>query len=150
VNKIVKLLILGLLVLGLFNFTNSQNEIKIWKEFVSALMNDHITIDKIRPVEDSWKEPMLRWLKQIKENYKSLEELEQDPEAFRVNNKVHFIVPLTRGESSRDMIFTFIIEGEEWYFHLLEGMFIMFNKMPSLPTTEFPVMSENKKTWQRE
>lgn len=149
-NKIVKLLTLGLLVLGLSNFASGQNEIEIWKEFVSALMNDQITIEKIRPAMDSWKETMLGWLKQIKENYKSLEELEEEPEAFRVDNKIHFIVTLTRGESSRDMIFTFIIEGDEWYFHLLEGMFIRFDKMSPLPVTKFPDMPEDWKLTRRE
>lgn len=149
-NKIIKLSLLNLLVFGLSNFASGQNEQKIWKEFVSALMNDQITIEKIRPAMDSWKETMLGWLKQIKENYKSLEELEEEPEAFRVDNKIHFIVPLTRGEWSRDMIFTFLIEGDDWYLHLLEARFIRFDKLSSLPATEFPDIPEDRKTWQRE
>ncbi len=43
-----------------------------------------MTLERIRPANDAWKETLLGWLKQIKENV-SLKELETEPEFHRVN-----------------------------------------------------------------
>lgn len=138
-----------LFVLCISNFASNQNELKIWKEFITTLRNDQMTLEKIRPFDDAWKETILGWLKQIKE-YASPEELEAEPETFRVDNKVHFIIPLTFEESTRDYCFSFLIEGSDWYFHQLEGIFIRLDKISSLPTTEFPDISEDWKATHRE
>ena len=139
----------GLLVLCISNFANDQDELKIWKEFTTTLRNDQMTLEKIRPFDDAWKETMLGWLKQIKE-YVSPEELEAEPETFRVDNKVHFIIPLTFGESTREYCFSFLIEGSDWYFHQLEAIFIRLDKISSLPATQFPDMPEDWKNTHRE
>jgi len=139
----------SLLVFCISNFASNQNELKIWKEFMATLRNGQMTLEKIRPFDDAWKETILGWLKQIKE-YASPEELEAEPETFRVDNKVHFIIPLTFGESTRDYCFSFLIEGNDWYFHQLEGIFIRLDKISSLPTTEFPDISEDWKATHRE
>lgn len=139
----------GLFVLSISSFASYQNELKIWKEFLTTLRNDQMTLEKIRPFNDAWKETILGWLKQIKE-YASPEELEAEPETFRVDNKVHFIIPLTFGESTHDYCFSFLVEGSDWYFHGLEGIFIRLDKISSLPTTEFPDISEDWKATHRE
>lgn len=134
---------------GVFDILGQQTEQEIWTEFVKALMNDDMTLDRIRPAYDSWKETMLGWLKQIKENTK-FAELPAEPEAFRVDNKVHFIIPLHDEDSSRDCIFSFLIKDNTWYFHALEFIFIRLDKVTSLPATEFPDMSEEWKATHRE
>jgi len=138
-----------LLVLCISNFASNQDELKIWKEFMTTLRNDQMTLEKIRPFNDAWKKTMLGWLKQIKE-YASPEELEAEPETFRVDNKVHFIVPLTFEDSTREYCFSFLIEGSDWYFHQLEAIFIRLDKISSLPTTKFPDMPEEWKNTHRE
>jgi hypothetical protein len=116
---------------------------------VNALKNDEMTLERIRPANDAWKETIIGWLKQIKE-YAPLDELKSEPEIFRVDNKVHFITPLNFGESSRDYCFTFLIEEDNWYFHALEGIFIRLDKTPPLPTSEFPDIPEERKAVDRE
>jgi hypothetical protein len=148
-KPVLLLITVCLLVLCISNFASNQSELKMWKEFLIALMNDQMTLDKIRPFNDAWKETILGWLKQIKE-YASPEELKAEPETFRVDNKVHFIIPLTFGESSRDYCFSFLIEGNDWYFHGLEGILIRLDKISSLPTTKFPDMPEDWKATHRE
>ena len=149
-RKIVLFLILvAFFSTGGLNLFSQQSELEIWSDFVKVLIQGEITLDRIRPAHDAWKETMLGWLKQIKE-YTKFAELPAEPEAFRVDNKVHFIVPLSDGETSRDCIFSFLVEDSTWYFHALEFIFIRLDKVTSLPATEFPDLPENWKATHRE
>jgi hypothetical protein len=149
-RRVITLLIAAcLLVLTASNLANSQDELKIWKEFVTAWMNDEITSERIRPFASTPKETVMGWLNSIKEKA-SLKELEAEPEYFRVDDKVHFIIQMTYGARKVDYCFTFLTEGDKWYFHLLEAIFIRLDKTPAPPTSEFPDIEEDKKAWDRE
>jgi hypothetical protein len=126
-----------------------QDELVIWKEFVTALMNEKMTLDRIRPLGSIPRETLMEWLNVIKKNV-SLKELKADPEFHRVDNKVHFIVPLTFEAPDVDYCFSFLIEEDEWYFHILETIFIRLDKIKPPPTTEFPDISEERKAFDRE
>lgn len=147
----LKILLITLCFLGLHisNFASNQNELKIWKEFVQVLLNNEITLEKIRPSNDAWKKTIMGWLTNIK-NKASIKELEVEPEIFRVGKKVHFILPLSYEAHNIEYCFTFLTEGDEWYFHALEAIFIRLDKISSLPTSEFPDITEEKKAWDRE
>lgn len=138
-----------LLIPWVANFAYNQNELKIWKEFVTALMNDQMTLERIRPKEEPWKKTILGWLNMIKEKV-PMKELEAEPEFLRVNNKLHFILQLTYEARKVNFCFTFVTEGDEWYFHHLETLFIRLDKISSLPTSKFPDMTEEQKAWDRE
>ncbi len=116
---------------------------------MKTLRNDQMTLDKIRPFDDAWKETILGWLKQIKE-YAPPEVLEAEPEYFRVDNKVIFILPLTSEGRKVDFCFTFLTEGDRWYFHQLETIFIRLDKTPAPPTSVFPDIPEETKAKDRE
>ena len=148
-REITLLITVCLLFLILSNLANSQDELKIWKEFVTALKNNEMTLERIRPFDDAWKETILGWLNMIKEKV-PLKELETKPEYFQVDNKVHFILPLTYEGRQVDYCFTFFTEGDNWYFHQLESMFIRLDKTPSPPTSEFPDIPEETKAKDRE
>jgi len=149
-RRVITLLIaVCFLVLTASNLANSQDELKIWKEFVTALMNDEMTLERIRPFASTPKETVMGWLNSIKEKA-SLKELEAEPEYFRVDDKVHFIIQMTYGARKVDYCFTFLTEGDKWYFHRLEAIFIRLDKTPSPPTSEFPDVPEEKKAWDRE
>jgi hypothetical protein len=132
-----------------YNFPSNQNELKIWKEFVTALMNNQMTLDRIRPKEETWKKTILGWLNMVKENVPT-KELEVEPDFRRVNNKVHFILPLTYEDRKVNFCFSFLTEGDDWYFHALETIFIRLDKISSLPTSKFPDTTEEKKAVDRE
>jgi len=149
-RRVITLLIaVCLLVLTASNLADAQDELKIWKEFVTALMNDEMTLERIRPFASTPKETVMGWLNSIKEKA-SLKELEAEPEYFRVDDKVHFIIQMTYGARKVDYCFTFLTEGDKWYFHRLEAIFIRLDKTPSPPTSEFPDVPEEKKAWDRE
>ena len=145
----ILLITICLLILVTSNLANSQDELKIWKEFVTALMNDEITLERIRPYGGLPKETFMGWLNMIKEKV-PMKELETNPEFHRVDDKVHFILPLTYEGRQVDYCFTFLTEGDKWYFHLLEAIFIRLDKTPAPPTSEFPDIEEDKKAWDRE
>jgi len=145
----ILLITVCLLVLVASNLANSQDELKIWKEFVTALRNNEMTLERIRPFNDAWKETLLGWLNMIKEKV-PMKELEANPEFHRIDDKVHFILPLTYESRQVDYCFTFLTEGDKWYFHLLETIFIRLDKTPDPPTSEFPDIAEDRKEWDRE
>jgi len=138
-----------LLTAWVYNFPSNQNELKIWKEFVTALMNNQMTVERIRPKEEAWKKTILGWLNMVKEKV-PMKELEIEPEFRRVNNIVHFILPLTYEDRKVNFCFSFLTEGDDWYFHALETIFIRLDKISSLPTSKFPDTTEEKKAVDRE
>ena len=131
------------------NFAGHQDELKIWKEFVTVLMNNQMTLERIRPFEEAWKNTILGWLNMIKEKVPK-KELEAEPEFRRIGNKVHFILPLTYEGRNVNFCFTFLTEGEDWYFFGLETIFIRLDKISALPTSTFPDTTEEKKALDRE
>jgi hypothetical protein len=147
-------LALGLSFLCVFCWIGSiqiraQDELKIWEEFINTLMKDELTLDHIRTLEGIPRETIMGWLNIVKENV-PLKDLERSPEFHRVDNKLHFIVPITYDTRTVDYCFTFLKEEEQWYFHLLETIFIRLDKTPPPPTSDFPDISEERKAFDRE
>lgn len=139
----------SLIIIWMFSLARAQNEIKIWKDFVNTLRNDKMTLDRIRPIEGASRETLLGWLKIAKEKI-ALKELDVEPEFFRIDHLVHFFLPLTFEARDVNWCFSFLMEEDIWYFHALETIFIRFDKMPPLPTSKFPDISEEQKAWDRE
>jgi len=133
---------------GTSQLARAQNEIMIWKDFVNTLMNNKMTLERIRPRAAS-KETLMGWLDSMKEKA-SLKELAAEPEFYHVENLVHFILPLTYEGDKVNYCFTFLMEGNTWYFHGLEAIFVRLDKIASLPTSQFPDVPENQKAVHRE
>jgi len=137
-----------LVIVSISQMARAQNEIKIWKDFVNTLMNNKMTLERIRPRAAS-KETLMGWLNAIKEKA-SLKELAVEPKFYHVEDLVHFILPLTYEGDKVDYCFTFLMEGNNWYFHGLEAIFVRLDKIASLPTSKFPDIPENQKAVHRE
>lgn len=133
---------------GTYQLAQGQNEIKIWKDFVNTLMNNKMTLERIRPRGAS-KETLMGWLNSIKEKV-SQKELSAEPEFYHVENLAHFILPLTYEGEKVNYCFTFLMEGDTWYFHGLEAIFVRLDKIAALPTSKFPDIPENQKAVHRE
>ena len=127
-----------------------QDEIRIWKEFVKLLKENRITPDRIRPLEFLSKESQIEALNTFRRGA-VWEEWDTEPEIVRYDNQVNFIIPL-KGKSGawRDYCFMFLIEGDEWYYRHVEGIFIRLDKISFLPASEFPDIPESQKAWARE
>lgn len=126
----------------------SQDETTIWKEFVKALKSNTFTIEQIRPYEFVSKELLMEGLKDMRDKA-SWEEWEVEPETFRVENKIHYLIPLTLNGHKTTYCFTFLIENDRWYYQHLEAIFIRLDKVSPPPTTRFPDLPENTKAWIR-
>lgn len=151
VKRSVALLIsICFLVLWVSNLANSQDELKIWKEFVSLLKDNKITLEHIRPPSPLTKESQLLMLNsfRVKADW---QEWEVEPEIVRYKNLVTFIITLGQKRNSPwTYTFNFLLEDNEWYYRHLEGMFIRLDKIASLPTSEFPDLPEARKAYMRQ
>ncbi|MEW5901203.1 MAG: hypothetical protein AB1715_07060 [Acidobacteriota bacterium] len=75
---------------------DSKDDIRIWIEFVAALKKGEITPGRMRPYTENLKEPLLGFLKEMREDA-TWAEWEREPEIHRVGDQVHFLIPLTFG-----------------------------------------------------
>lgn len=144
-----------LIAIHLFIFYSShdlygQEEIEIWKEFVSLMKENKITPDHIRPHQFITKESLMEVLNTFRRGA-VWEEWEVEPEVVHYNNIVNFLIPL-KGKfgERRDYCFTFLIEEGKWYLQHIEAIFIRLDKISSLPASEFPDIPESQKAWARQ
>ena len=121
----------------------------IWDEFVAALKKGELTADRIRPYYPELKEPLIRYLTEMREKA-SWEEWPTPEETRRVENRVHILIPLTFDNNRATYCFTFITEGGHWYFQHLEAITIRLDKVGSLPASTFPDVDEETKAHIRE
>lgn len=128
---------------------NAQDELRIWKEFVAGLKKGEITADKIRPYHEMLKQPILDMLNKMR-GMANWKEFEARPEIFLVESKVHFLIPLTFQNRRTTYCFTFLREGENWYFVQPETILVRMDKISSLPASAFPDTTEETKAWLRE
>ncbi len=133
----------------LSNVQQSKNDLKIWKEFVEILKKGDFPQEKIRPYYETLKEPLLGFLKQMREKA-SWDEWEATPEIYRVENRVHFLIPLSFDGQKATYCFSFLVDGNNWYFQHLEAIIIRLDQISSLPTSKFPDLPEDQKMWFRE
>ena len=129
-----------------------QDDLAIWKEFVSALKAGKLTADQIRPLYGTDKGLHLKWLNDLmKATIDSGALADWDaPEIIPVGNLVHFVVKLRIGpETTTERSLSFIKEGGHWYFGHMENIMIRLDRIPPPPTSEFPALPEETMTWQR-
>jgi hypothetical protein len=132
--------------------SSGQEELRIWKEFTSTLRSGKMTVDKIRPYEqlgEKYKPILLGYLDSLRVQA-SPEDWEAVPEVIRTDNRIQYIVPWTTGNQKISYCLSFITDDSQWYFQHLEAVFIRLDKIPSLPTSQFPDVSEAQKNWARE
>lgn len=128
----------------------TQNTYKIWQEFVSLFKEGRLTAKHIRPHKEFPIEQLTDMLNRFRPQI-PWEEMQPEPETIVNENQLNFLVPLTTTEGGKyTYCFSFILEGDKWYFQHLEGIFIRLDKIGAIPTVEFPDLPEQQKAWIRQ
>jgi hypothetical protein len=127
----------------------AQNDTLVWKEFVIAVKEGQITREKIRPYHELLTDAILQFLTQFREEA-VWEEWETPAEIHRVNEKVHFLIPLCWGsENCSNFCFSLITEQDNWYFHHMENINIRLDTISHFPATEFTKLPDSSLHWIR-
>lgn len=130
--------------------TYSMDEVKVWNDFILTVKKGEFTEDMIRPHFESLRKSNMDIIIKMMKNKSLWDELESPPEIVRDENLINYLTPLTFENKKTTYCFTFIIEEERWYLRHIETIFIRLDKISSLPTSEFPDISEYQKSWARE
>jgi hypothetical protein len=125
------------------------DDLSVWKDFSRAFRDGNITADRIRPILEPLRAPMLEFITAIREQAKP-EDWEQPPEIHRVGNQIHFLIPLTVNEGKKTFCFTVVDEGGTWFFQHMESITIRLDQLGSLPASRFPDVSNEQKNWMRQ
>lgn len=148
----------ALLLIFLFAFAGNsgaqtragqQPDLETWLQFVSALQAGPIPADRVRPYDPSFKAPIIEFLSVMRQKA-NWDEWKATPEIYHVNNKTHFVIPLTFDGRKQTYCFTFLQEGGEWYFQHLESILLRLDQVGPLPVSRFPDLEESQKAWMRE
>ena len=128
---------------------SNQDESKIWKEFVSLLKSNKLSIEYIRPpvpyTKDLAYQGLESFLKSVVWEGYVIKDI------VRYENLLTFIVALRSvNGSTSEYSFNFQAENGRWYFRHLEGVFIRLDKIGSLPTSDFPDFPEGLKAYMRQ
>lgn len=141
------LMLYFLAVLSLQTF--GQNDTLVWKEFLISLKEGQISREKIKPYHESLTDPILNFLATFRKNA-VWKEWERPSEIHRVNEKVHFLIPLCWGsDNCSNFCFSFITENNNWYFHHVENVNIRLDTITNLPTSDFTKLPDKTLHWIR-
>jgi hypothetical protein len=140
-----------LLLLCRCGAAQSHDDLRVWREFIEALKKGHLTADRVRPYPEMapYKERIMGFLSTMRDKA-VWQEWEATPECYRVGSHLHCLIPLSFDGEKATYCFTFLVEPENWYFRHLETITIRLDKIATLPTSEFPDIAEQKKTWLRQ
>ncbi|MFQ5632620.1 MAG: hypothetical protein ACE5I1_27950 [bacterium] len=137
------------LLISFSNAAFATDEIKVWKEFIQTIEKGEFSEDMIRPHFESLREPNMKFIKKMREKA-SWDELTSQPEIFRINSQISYLIPLTFDSSKATYSFTFIEEKGKWYLRHIETIFIRLDQISALPTSEFPDIPDAQKAWSSE
>lgn len=136
--------LLGSASTGVAGKTDAQSEVAVWQEFVDLLKSGSFPAERVRPYQESLREPLLGFLKLMREQA-NWEEWNTEPDVFRVGDQLHFLLPLTSGEDTTTYSFSFLVEGDEWFFQHLESIALRMDQLGPLPVSEFPDLPDATK-----
>jgi hypothetical protein len=129
--------------------TGRGDDLAVWREFVAAMRGGGPAPEKIEPYYESLKEPILGWLKEMREKA-TWAEWDKAPEVHRVGEHVHYLIPLTFDGRTATYCLTFLVRGGAWSFRHMEAINIRLDKTGPLPATTFPDVDEPTKAHIRE
>lgn len=152
-KSVLVLIAICVFIVGLLRLqaqpAGANDDLTIWREFAAALKKGEITPERMRPYYEQFKEPLARFLKLMREKA-AWAEWEAEPEIHRLGNQVHFLIPLSFDGPQANYVFTFLSEGDQWYFQHMEAINIRLDKTGTLPTSTFPDVDEETKAHMRE
>lgn len=155
VTRLAGLFILGAGILaGGIAAEQVQDDLRIWKEFIFDLQAGKMEdAARIRPYYPELLEPMKGYLGQLRAGI-AWDKLTAEPEVFRVDKQVHFVISLPYSGDERRLsapfCFTFVVDAGRWYFQHVETIMIRMDKLGPLPATSFPDVPAERKAWMRE
>jgi hypothetical protein len=129
--------------------TFSHSDLDVWKQFVRILRAGPIPADKVHPYDPSLKEPMIGFLSMMREKA-NWAEWELTPEIHHVGSSTVYVIPLTFDGKKQVYCFTFLNEGNNWYFQHVESILLRLDQLGRLPVSVFPDLPESQKAWMRE
>ncbi len=150
-NSMKKFLLLITLLTQL-TVSYSQDDLKIWNEFLSLVKSDQMTPGRIKPLDqlgDNFIPVLLGYLDTIRVQA-SPNDWKTVPEIIKTGNRIQFIVPWSERGKRVNYCFSFVVLDSKWFFQHLETIFIRLDKLPKLPVSAFPDISEDQKIWARE
>lgn len=132
------------------NAMSSQEEIRIWNEFVDALKKQELSENHIRPHKGLQKKMILETLDIIQKNTPR-EDWGIEPEVVRSDDIINYLLPLrVKQKKPHTYCFTLFVDGENWYLQHIEAIHIRLDKISPPPTSEFPDLDDETKTWMRQ
>ena len=147
-KRILSIIILFTISLAAYG----QEELKIWNEFISLVKNNQMTVNRIKPLDqlgDQYKPIFLGFLDSLRILVSS-SDWETVPEIIKKDNRLQYIVSLSNRGKKKDFCFSFEIDNTQWFFQHIESIFIRLDKLPPLPVSTFPDISESQKAYARE
>ncbi len=128
--------------------TAAQPDLAVWHQFLALLRAGPFPAERIRPYDEGLRESNLRVLEKIRREA-SPRELARTPEVFRVGQQIHYLLPLTLNEGKATYTFTFVLDGDRWYYQHLDAIAIRLDRLGPLPVSKFPDLPEATKGWMR-
>lgn len=132
--------------------TYAQDDLHIWRDFTGTLRAGKMNVERIRPLAqlgDTFKPILMGFLDSLR-TWASPADWDATPEMFRVDDRIQYIVPWTERDHRTTFCFSLLSDGGQWYFQHLETIFIRLDTVSQCPTSSFPDVSEQTKTWARE
>ena len=140
---------LGLvLLLCLPSAASAQRDMDVWREFAGLLRTGPLPEERLRPYVEVGSQVLARALETIRQRT-DWTEWDAIPQVFAVDDRRHFVLPLTFGGRTRDFVFTFQIEDGRWYLQHIESILIRLDRLDAPPTSRFPDLAEPDKAWIR-
>jgi hypothetical protein len=140
------------LIFSSYNGASAQDDLRIWRDFVGLLKAGKMTVDRVRPLTqlgDKYKPILLGFLDSVR-TQASPADWDSRPEIIRVEDRIQYIVPWTANSQKVTYCFSLLSDGSQWYFQHLEAIFIRLDTVSNCPTSRFPDVPEEMKTWARE
>ena len=94
-NRIIFLFLIIFCCASLWDIAYSQDDLRIWNEFINVLRDGKISLEKIQPHQplgDSYKPILLGYLDSVK-TQAAPEDWNAKPEVFRIENRIQYIIP---------------------------------------------------------
>ncbi len=129
--------------------SRADRDLEVWQQFVADLKGGKLTADNLRPYQEGLRAPLFGFLSTMRQKA-DWKEWQAAPEIYRVQDQLHFLIPLTFDGGQTTYCFSFVRQAGKWFFQHLESIFIRLDRTGAPPVSTFPDVAEEHKAWMRE